>query len=602
MSDLQRRAGMFRRGRNDIENHIVDEYAAGRIDRREFIRRGTVAGLSLPMISLLIAACGGANDTSSSSSAAAGTGGAASTAAAGKPGGTMRLGITTPSTEVDPVLNGDTGGLAMLAHDRRVPRGRREQAADAVAGRVVDVERRRQRVDVQDPPGRQLQRRHADDGEGRRRVDQPPVRPGQQVERAVGVHGRAVEGQRHGARTTRPSCSSSTRPNGSFPYYLSSDNYNAIILPAAYAGDFTKTFPGTGPWKLDVVHRRVRRRRSFRNDGYWGKKPLPAKLDITFAADEGAQILALQGGQLDVVQQVSVSGAQAILNDPAYNIITLQSSAHRQLSMRTDKKPFDDARVRQAIALSIDRKGIVDGLFQGKSDLGNDSPFAPVFAQTDTTVAQRAQDVAKAKQLLSDAGVANGFSTELVANQTQEIPEYAQIVVDAAKAIGVNIKLKLEDANTYYGEAVYGKSHWLDSVMSLVDYGHRGVPNVFLSAPLLSDGTWNAAHYKNPDYDKMVKDYIAAVDLQTPAEAGRRDPAEAARRHADHLRLLLQLPDAHARRGDGRPHHGHEPRLGRPVDPARLTTYGSGPGGDGRRARAHRPPCSASSSAGSVSD
>ena len=46
MSDLQRRAGMFRRRRNDIENHIVDEYIAGRIDRREFIRRGTVTPAS----------------------------------------------------------------------------------------------------------------------------------------------------------------------------------------------------------------------------------------------------------------------------------------------------------------------------------------------------------------------------------------------------------------------------------------------------------------------------------------------------------------------------------------------------------------------------
>ena len=88
-------------------------------------------------------------------------------------------------------------------------------------------------------------------------------------------------------------------------------------------------------------------------------------------------------------------------------------------------------------------------------------------------------------------------------------------MVDAAKEIGVTIKLKVEDGGTYYGDAVYGKSHWLDSVMSLVDYGHRGVPDVFLKAPLLSDGTWNAAHYKNPEYDKMVVDYIAAVDLQS---------------------------------------------------------------------------------------
>ena len=51
--------------------------------------------------------------------------------------------------------------------------------------------------------------------------------------------------------------------------------------------------------------------------------------------------------------------------------------------------------------------------------------------------------------------------------------------------------------------------------MSLVDYGDRGVPNVFLDAPLLSDGTWNAAHFKNPTYDNLVKQYTAAVDLQT---------------------------------------------------------------------------------------
>ena len=184
----------------------------------------------------------------------------------------------------------------------------------------------------------------------------------------------------------------------------------------------------------------------------------------------------------------------------------------------------------------IDRQAIVDGLFQGKSDLGNDSPFAPVFA-ADRHVGRRSgpRTSTRPRPLLSEAGVPNGFETELVAIQTQEVPEYAQIVVDAAKEIGIKIKLTVEDGGTYYGDAVFGKSHWLDSVMSLVDYGHRGVPNVFLSAPLLSDGTWNAAHYKNPDYDKMVADYIAAVDLQIAAAAGRRYPAEAARRHADHL-------------------------------------------------------------------
>jgi peptide/nickel transport system substrate-binding protein len=505
---------MFRRRRNDIENHIVDEYVAGRIDRREFIRRGTVAGLSLPMISFLIAACGGANDTNSASSAAAGSG-ASSAAATGatKTGGTIRLGLTTPSTEVDPVLNGDTGGLAMLA----------------MTGEFLCVDENKKLT----PWLAESWTSNADASEWtfkiRQGVNFNDGTPMTAKDVAASINRLSDPANKSNALSaftgvlSKDSATASDdatvvfkldAPNGSFPYYLSSDNYNAIILPAAYAGDFTKTFPGTGPWKL-ASYTEGASASFVRNDGYWGKKAIPDKMDITFATDEAAQVLALQGGQLDVVQQVSVSGAQAILDDPKYNIITLQSSAHRQLSMRCDQKPFDNAKVRQAIALSIDRKAIVDGLFQGKSDLGNDSPFAPVFAQTDTSIAQRAQDVAQAKQLLADAGVPNGFSTELVANQTQEIPEYAQIVVDSAKDIGVTIKLKVEDSTTYYGDAVYGKSHWLDSVMSLVDYGHRGVPNVFLSAPLLSDGTWNAAHYKNPAYDKAVADYIAAVDLQT---------------------------------------------------------------------------------------
>ena len=49
--------------------------------------------------------------------------------------------------------------------------------------------------------------------------------------------------------------------------------------------------------------------------------------------------------------------------------------------------------------------------------------------------------------------------------------------------------------------------------MGITEYGHRGVPNVLLGAPLLSKGTWNGAHFKNPQYDNLVKDYTAAVDL-----------------------------------------------------------------------------------------
>ena len=94
--------------------------------------------------------------------------------------------------------------------------------------------------------------------------------------------------------------------------------------------------------------------------------------------------------------------------------------------------------------------------------------------------------------------------------------QLSQIVIaEAASKIGVKINLKVETQANYYGKATFGNSDWLDATMSLVDYGDRGVPNVFLDAPLLSNGTWNAAHFKNPTYDNLVKQYTAAVDLQS---------------------------------------------------------------------------------------
>ena len=82
----------------------------------------------------------------------------------------------------------------------------------------------------------------------------------------------------------------------------------------------------------------------------------------------------------------------------------------------------------------------------------------------------------------------------------------------------MTIDLNVEDQGAYYGSAVYGKSDWLDSAMGITDYGHRGVPNVYLSAPLKSTGTWNAAHFKNAEYDRLVAGYIGTADLESQRE------------------------------------------------------------------------------------
>jgi peptide/nickel transport system substrate-binding protein len=158
------------------------------------------------------------------------------------------------------------------------------------------------------------------------------------------------------------------------------------------------------------------------------------------------------------------------------------------------------------MALSLDRPAIIQALFNGEAELGNDSPFAPLFPSTDPSVPQRSQDLEQAKSLLQQAGVSN-FSVDLYTWGGFEIPQLAQVLQDAVKQIGVTLKLNILDAGAYYSD------YWLSSKMGITDYGHRGVPNVFLGAPLLSTGTWNAAHFSDPDYDSLVTQYLSSLDL-----------------------------------------------------------------------------------------
>jgi peptide/nickel transport system substrate-binding protein len=506
------RLGQLRQGQGEIANHIIDEFAAGRLSRRDFIRRGTVVGISVPLLGSILAACG----SSGSSSAPAG----GSSSAAGQAGAVIKAGIVTPTGAINPVTVQDQGGLDMLAQtgEYLCLSGQTLNLQPVLAtswtpNSKSDVWTFKIRQGVKFHNGQALT---ADDVVYTYQLQANPKGTSNALSAFGGVL--LPSGVKKVDDFTVEF--HLLAPNGNFPYLTSSDNYNMIILPKGYdPAKWESTFLGTGPFKLGSYT--PKSGATFtRNEAYWGKKALPSQTQFTFYDTQNPLILALTGGTIDVVGQFSVSGAEELLTG-SYNIIKLKSSAHRQLSMRNDKAPFTDPRVRQAIALTLNRPQIVQALFKGYADVGNDSPFAPVFPSTNTTVPQRTQDISKAKSLLSAAGHGSGFSTQLVTENFVEIPQYAQIVAEAAKAIGVNISLKVESSTQYYGKGTFGNSDWLDATMSLVDYGHRGVPNVFLGAPLQTinaktgTGAWNAAHFSNAQYDKLFAQYVAAADLST---------------------------------------------------------------------------------------
>jgi len=489
-----KRIDRIRRDLTEVENDLVDEFSSGRIDRREFLRHGTVLGISAP---LLLAALGEA---------------IAPRTARAATGGTLRIAQITPTGAIDPVTVPDTGGVIMLcqtgeylvlsAGDLSLRPVLAESWKPDATGAVWTFTLRK---GVKFHNGKTMT---ADDVVATMDRLADPKNASNALSAFQGVLSKG------GTRKIDDSTVEFhlDAPNGNFPYYVSSDNYNTIILPAGYAGDFEKNFIGTGPFKLEKYTPKVGA--SFvRNPDYWGPKALPERTEFSFYADMQPQILALQARQVDVVAQVTAGEGVALLSDPSVSIISLRSSAHTQVHMRTDMAPFTDKRVRRAIALCLDRKKLVAGLFHGRSDFGNDSPFAPVFPSTDRSVGQRARDIRQAKQLMADAGFADGFKIKLTSERFIEIPNYCQVIQQAVRDIGITIDLNLETQDAYYGKAVFGQSDWLDSIFGATDYGHRGVPNVLLAAPLTSDGTWNSAHFKNKEYDGLVASYVAALDL-----------------------------------------------------------------------------------------
>jgi peptide/nickel transport system substrate-binding protein len=497
----------LRAGQGEIANHVIDEFVAGRLSRRELLRRGALVGISAPVLGAVLAACGSSSPSPSSTSS-------------GLSNVTINVGIITPAGAINPLTVADQGGLDMLAQtgeyltlsDQTLTL-QPQLATKWSSNSTADVWTFDIRQGVKFSNGQPLT---ADDVVYTYKLQTNP----KSSSNALSAFGGVLTPDGVVKVDDFTVAFHLTAPNGNFPYLTSSDNYNMIILPNNYdPSDWQTTFIGTGPFVLKSYTTNTGA--TFkRNNSYWGTKAKPAGTNFTFYATQTPGVDALVSGTIDVLGQFSVTGGEQLLSG-GFNVIKLKSSAHRELSMRNDVAPFTDPRVRQAIALTLNRPGIVHALFNGYADVGNDSPFAPVFPSTDTSVAQRVQNIAQAKSLLSAAGHPHGFSTQLIGNDTLEIPDYAQIVQQSARAIGVNIAVKMESSSVYYGKATFGNSDWLDATMSLVDYGHRSVPNVFLTAPLQTinaktgTGSWNAAHFNNSQYDKLSAQYIAAIDLST---------------------------------------------------------------------------------------
>ena len=200
-----------------------------------------------------------------------------------------------------------------------------------------------------------------------------------------------------------------------------------MVSPAAEAaGTIGSQAVGTGPYKL-AEYKSGEYVLQVKNTDWWGGAPKGEdEIKWTWTAEPSVMNMALQSGEVDVVNPFpSAFAAQAGAN-PEMKLSKTDGSAVFWVSLNTKMKPLDDVRVRQALNYATDREGIVKAFTQGFATPAN-SPLAPVTPGYDKSLAPYSNDVEKAKTLLAEAGYPDGFEmSTIVQEQEARIGELLQ--------------------------------------------------------------------------------------------------------------------------------------------------------------------------------
>lgn len=479
-------------------DYLVNQVRHG-ISRRELLRKGGLLGLSLSALGPLLAACGGSSPNSSAGAAAA-------VAAGGQPkrGGTIRVGVANPGGTPDPLTSISKSGLYLFGN-AYLPLVRFDPDGSLVPALATSWS--------SNPDATQwtvnLRQAKWTDGTPFTADDVVWTMNYQVSPSNADSSPSLTEILKPG--NVQKLSPSSVRFDLERPYvdFISVLAGALIILPANYKnGDFLNKGKTLGPFVLSSYSPDVGAT-FVRNAGYFdpGQVYLDGA-DFTFYDDDQAIALAAEGGSLDIVPILSYGATVALKGIPSLQILATSSSQYEQLHLRVDVPPFDDVRVRQAFAYSLDRQVIIDTLFGGQADIGNDHGFAPVFppsAAVIRAIPQREQDIPKAKSLLAAAGHPNGITVTLTTEQYLEIPQYAQLVQSQVKAAGFDIKLDIETQDAYYGSG--NNQPWLQVPLGITDWGERANVDLTLNDGFASTSSFDESHFDDPTFDSTLAAY-----------------------------------------------------------------------------------------------
>jgi peptide/nickel transport system substrate-binding protein len=271
-------------------------------------------------------------------------------------------------------------------------------------------------------------------------------------------------------------------------------------------GDLTKTADGTGPFmfKEYVPNTRVVLERN--PDYYEAGKPYVDGIEMTIASDDTSRTAAVKTGTVDFIEYAPLKDIPSLKSDTSLTLAGDQNTNIRFVGLNVTRKPFTDLKVRQAIAMAVDRDAVL-----GPAVFGFGTPTLELFppgywAGLGTKPA--AADVTKAKQLLADAGYPNGFSTTILSwSQYSFLSNAAVVFQDQLKQIGISADVNLEENAAFIKD-------YLDNNFDLTVSGTSAYvdPNDIYLRNFGTGQPSNAVRYSNPKADELIAAGVATTD------------------------------------------------------------------------------------------
>jgi peptide/nickel transport system substrate-binding protein len=255
---------------------------------------------------------------------------------------------------------------------------------------------------------------------------------------------------------------------------------------------------GTGPFVLTTFEpaRVIDVRRNTRY--FRAARPYVDRVQILTYPDATAESSALLTGGLDLIAKVRPTEYARIAGSAGIVGTRVRSGQILKIAMGCDRPPFNDVRVRQALAACLDRETMVAMLADGYGSVANDTPISAGFHFYEETPPKK-RDLSRARALLSEAGYPNGIDLELVAdNRPPSKQDFAVAMREMAKPAGIRINLKVMT------DALYLDMVWLKGKFYVGNYEMQPTIDAAFSLLFTSKAPWNDSHWHDPTFDRLV--------------------------------------------------------------------------------------------------